>query len=155
MMLVVYWPTAWRSACLWCRIKSSVIRFSECSLSFTWTWRSLISSTCARWDTLLRQGCEQRDPACYFMVCFNAHYHCSAWYSWMTLKRWAISWRSWWRRTTFWWHTRSALTCMKVRANSSCPQLSKTFAPSALRSLLFLAPQILAPCQHRTKTGGL
>lgn len=48
MMWVDSLPTAWKSACHWCRTRNSVMRCCGCWLSSTWTWKSLILSMSVR-----------------------------------------------------------------------------------------------------------
>lgn len=78
----------------------------------------------------------------------------SAWFSWTTRRLWATSWRSWWRRTTCLWPTRSASTCTRALASSSSHLSSRTCAPSAHPSPQCPAPPTQAPCPRQTKTGG-
>lgn len=49
MMWVASLPTAWSCACLWCRTRSSEMRFCECWSSYTWIWRNLILLMSARY----------------------------------------------------------------------------------------------------------
>ncbi len=125
--LAVCWPTAWRSACPACRTRSFVTTFSEFSSSCTWTWRSLTSLTFARWAVLSWLNFLLR-TAQRFLSHFVVFHH-SVWFSSTTLKLWAIYWRSLSKRITSWWPIRSALTCMRAPASSSCPLSFRTCGP--------------------------
>lgn len=53
MMSVASLLIVWRSACPWCKTKSSAMRCCVCWLSFIWTWRSRILSTSVRYHLAL------------------------------------------------------------------------------------------------------
>lgn len=77
----------------------------------------------------------------------------SAWFSWMTRRLWATSWKSWWRKITFSWPTRFALISMKVLASSSCLPWSRISARLALPLPPCLDPPTLALSLDQRKTG--